>query len=146
MARDRSSPRPSGQRPLRVGEEIRHALAAVLGRGDIRDPDLANVSITVSEVRVSPDLKSATAFVLPLGGRNADAVLAALGRCAPYLRGQIARAVRLRYAPHLAFKLDDSFDRAGRIDALLREPRVAADVEHGAERKAGADDQGDDVP
>ena len=137
MARDRISPKQAGQRPLRVGEELRHALAEIFNRGDVRDPDLADVSLTITEVRVSPDLKNATAFVLPLAGRNAQGVLAALERCAPYLRGQLARMVRLRYAPRLGFRLDDSFDRAGRIDQLLRQPRVAADLDHDDEPDGG---------
>lgn len=128
MPRDHISPKQAGQRPLRVGEELRHALAEILGRGDIRDPDLADASVTVTEVRVSPDLKNATAFVLPLAGRNADAVLAALERCAPYLRGQLARLVKLRFAPRVSFRLDESFDRASRIEELLRQPKVAADL------------------
>ncbi|HUN51290.1 MAG TPA: 30S ribosome-binding factor RbfA [Candidatus Sulfotelmatobacter sp.] len=137
MARDRISPKQAGQRPLRVGEELRHALAEIFSRGDVRDPDLAGVSLTVTEVRVSPDLKNATAFVLPLAGRNAPGVLAALERCTPYLRGQLARMVRLRYAPRLGFRLDDSFDRAGRIDQLLRQPRVAADLDRDDEADGG---------
>jgi ribosome-binding factor A len=146
MARDRSNPKQAGQRPLRVGEELRHALAEILSRGDIRDPDLADASVTVTEVRVSPDLKNAIAFVLPLAGRNADAVLAALERCAPYLRGQLARTVRLRYAPRVGFRLDESFDRASRIDELLRQPKVAADlVQHAEADDEAGDGKADDA-
>jgi ribosome-binding factor A len=141
MARDRQNPKQAGQRPLRVGEELRHALADILGRGDIRDPDLADASVTVTEIRVSPDLKNATAFVLPLAGRNAEAVLAALERCAPYLRGQLARMVRLRHSPRIGFRLDDSFDRATRIETLLRQPKVAADLA----RAPDAEDAGNGV-
>ena len=140
MTRERTGAKGAGQRPLRVGEELRHALAEILSRGDIRDPDLTDASVTVSEVRVSPDLKNATAFVLPLAGRNAGAVLAALERCAPYLRGQLARAVRLRHAPRIGFRLDESFDRASRIDELLRRPQVAADIAHAADKDDGSDD------
>ncbi len=122
------SRKPAGQRPLRVGEELRHALAQILARGDIRDPDLVGRSITVSEVRMSPDLKNATAFVLPLGGENLEAAMAGLSRCAPYLRGQVARLVPLRYSPKLNFRLDESFEQASRIEALLRRPEVAADL------------------
>ncbi len=117
-----------GTRPLRVGEEIRHALAAVLGRGELRDPALAGRSITVSEVRVSPDLTHATAFVTPLGGGDVDAVVAALRRAAPYLRVQVAKAVKLRRAPEIAFAADTSFDYASRIDEALRAPEVQRDV------------------
>jgi len=129
MGKDQRSPRGSGQRPLRVGEELRHALADILARGDIRDPDVAAVPITVTEVRVSPDLRNATAFVLPLGGQHAEQVLAGLTRCAPYLRGQLAKAVRLKFAPALGFRLDTSFDRASHIEEVLRRPEVAADLE-----------------
>lgn len=132
----RKGHKPAGQRPLRVGEELRHALAQVLARGDIHDSALAGLSITVSEVRVSPDLKNATAFVLPLGGENTEAALAGLDRCAPYLRGQLARLVPLRYSPRLSFRLDESFATASRIEALLRRPEVAADLKPAAPEAA----------
>ena len=99
------------QRQLRVGEEIRHVLAQTLGRGELRDPDLVGRTITVTEVRISPDLKNATAFIVPLGGEHSTEVLVALRRGAGYLRGIVAHALRLRYAPHLGFELDRSFDR-----------------------------------
>lgn len=124
-----SGPKLTGQRPLRVGEEIRHTLSEILSRGDVRDPDLAGQSITVTEVRVSPDLKNATAFVMPLGGQNAAAILQALNRAASYLRGQVAHKINLRYATRIGFKLDESFDRASHIDAILRRADVAADLE-----------------
>jgi ribosome-binding factor A len=117
------------QRMLRVGEELRHALAGVLQRGDFHDPDLQGHLITVSEVRISPDLKNATAFVSPLGGGDMDAMLAALRRAGPFLRGQIVRAVNLRHAPTLSFEPDVSFEYAGRIDAILHSPDVARDLE-----------------
>lgn len=108
------------KRQLRVGEELRHVLAHVLMRDDLRDPALAGVSITVTEVRASPDLKNATVYVLPLGGVDADEVVAALKRAAPYLRGQVAHEVDLRYTPTLSFEADRSFEQAERIDQLLR--------------------------
>ena len=111
-----------------MGEVMRHALVEVLARGDIRDPDVTGISITVSEVRVSPDLKNATVFVLPLAGRSADKVMEGLNRSAPYLRGQVAKLVNLRHAPRLAFTLDRSFDHAEHIDRLLRKPQVATDL------------------
>ena len=117
-----------GQRPLRVGEAVRHALVEVFARGHIRDPDLAEVSLTVSEVRMSPDLRQATAFVLPLGGGDSAAILKALKRAAPYLRGEVARLVDLRYAPELRFSIDTSFDTAGRISATLAQPEVQRDL------------------
>lgn len=127
MARARN-PKTQGQRPLRVGEEIRHALAEILARGDIRDPDLAGIPITVSEVRVSPDLTNGTAFIMPLGGQNIGPVLAALERAAPYIRAQVAKMVKLRFATRIGFKLDTSFEQASRIDAVLRRPDVQADL------------------
>jgi ribosome-binding factor A len=117
------------QRQLRVGEDLRHTLTQVLREAHIHDPDLVDRSITVTEVRVSPDLKNATVFVMPLGGAAADAVLPALRRAAPFLRGQLARHVTLRYTPRLSFEIDATFDEADRIDALLRKPVVARDLE-----------------
>ena len=119
---------PRGQRPLRVGEAVRHALVEVFARGHIRDPDLAEVSLTVSEVRMSPDLRQATAFVLPLGGGDNAAILKALKRAAPFLRGEVARLVDLRYAPELRFVTDTSFDAAGRISTALAQPDVQRDI------------------
>jgi len=107
------------QRQLRVAEEIRHALAAVFERGLVRDPGLAGTSLTVTEVRVSPDLRQARVFVVPLGGGDAAASLAALARARPFLRREVARAVRLKFAPELAFEADASFDHAARISNLL---------------------------
>ncbi len=116
------------QRQLRVGEELRHALAWILERGDIRDPGLGGVAVTVTEVRVSPDLRNATAFVMPLGGGETEDVVAALNRAAPFLRRKIGKAVKLKYLPGLNFIADQSFDRAGRIHDLLKDPSVARDL------------------
>lgn len=121
--------KPPSQRQLRVGEELRHELAAILQRGDFRDPDLLDLNVTVTEVRISPDLRAATAFVTPLGGGKLGSALAALRRAAPFLRGQLAKALKLRYAPSLSFEPDVSFDYAGRIDAILHSPEVARDLE-----------------
>jgi ribosome-binding factor A len=126
--RSAGSPTAPSQRPLRVGEAIRHALVEVFARGHIRDPDLAEVSLTVSEVRMSPDLRQATTFVLPLGGGDSAPVLKALKRAAPYLRGEVARLVDLRHAPELRFIIDTSFDTAGRIGAALAAPEVQRDL------------------
>ncbi len=109
----------SSQRQLRVGELVRKGLSDILRGDEIRNPDVAEASITVTEVRLSPDLRNATVFVLPLGGKNAEAVLEGLGLCAPFLRGRLAREVELRHAPALSFLLDDSFDQAERVEALL---------------------------
>jgi len=127
-ARTARSGRAPSQRQLRVGEELRHALAQILMRGELRDTDLTNVSITVSEVRISPDLYNATVFVTPLGGKNAEAVVAALRRAAPWLRSQVGREVRLRRTPALDFALDVSFDQAASIDRLLETPAVMRDT------------------
>ena len=132
------------QRMLRVGEELRHALAGVLQRGDFHDPDLQGHLITVSEVRISPDLKNATAFVTPLGGGDMDAMLAALRRAGPFLRGQIVRAVNLRHAPTLSFEPDVSFEYAGRIDAILHSPDVARDLSPKKEDGPRGKDEEDD--
>lgn len=131
------------QRQLRVGEELRHALADLFRRGDFHDPELQNLNVTVTEVRISPDLRNATAFVTPLGGGHVDEALAALKRAAPFLRGQIARAVNLRYVPTLSFQADTSFDYAGHINAILHSPEVARDL---GPRVNGDDDddQGED--
>jgi ribosome-binding factor A len=120
------------QRQLRVGEALRHTLSGILDRGKLRDPTLRNVSITVTEVRTSPDLKIATAFVMPLGGEAADEIVEALGKAAPYLRSTVAREVELRYVPRLQFKVDRSFGQADHIDTLLRQPQVARDLDKSA--------------
>lgn len=125
---DHRAGKTPSQRQLRVGEEIRHALADVFRRGDFRDPALVDVNVTVSEVRISPDLKNATAFIMPLGGGD-PAVVAALNHAAPYLRGQVAKALRLQFAPRIGFQLDTSFDYAERIGRLLHDPSVARDLD-----------------
>jgi ribosome-binding factor A len=116
------------QRQLRVAEEIRHVLAGVFARHDIRDPELANVDITVTEVRIGADLKRATAFVSRLGRTDVDALMPALKRAAPFLRAQVARSVRLRVAPDLSFQSDHALDYASKIDRLLHSPEVARDL------------------
>ena len=119
------------QRALRVGEEVRHALAQLLRPGELRDPALYDANITVTEVRLSPDLRNAIAFVMPLAGADVADILAGLRRSAPYLRGRLAQAVRLRHAPNLSFALDHAFDSAGRIATLLASDPVARDLKTG---------------
>ena len=121
--------RAPSQRQLRVAEEIRHVLAGVFLRGEIRDPALSGESITVTEVRISPDLKHATAFVTRLGRSDIAELLPALRRTAPFLRGQLAHALKLRYAPDLAFQADTSIDYAAHVDELLHSPEVVRDLE-----------------
>ena len=125
--------RAPSQRQLRVGEEIRHALSQVLARGDIRDPDLQGTLITVTEVRISPDLKNATAFVIPLGGgesvEDRKKMLVALTRAGPFLKRQLAERIVLRNVPRLSFQADDSFDEASKINHLLHDPKVLKDLQ-----------------
>ena len=144
--RAKSSGQRSGQgrsqRQLRVGEELRHALARILARGELRDPHLAGVSLTVTEVRVSPDLKNAAAFVVPLGGGDLEPIIAALNHAASFLRGQLAHEVQLRYTPRLSFQADRSFDEAAHINEILHHPRVARDVgTAGGDGESDSDDQ-----
>ncbi len=123
----RSGRQPS-QRQLRVGELLRHALSEMLTRGDIREPALEKTVVTVLEVSVSPDLKQAKAFVMPLGGLNQDEVLDALRRSKKFIRGQLSRAVNLKYAPDISFQIDTSFENSAKIDKLLHEAGVARDL------------------
>ncbi|WP_114944184.1 30S ribosome-binding factor RbfA [Microvirga calopogonii] len=116
------------QRQQRVAELIRHALAEVLSRGDLQDGVLTKNVITIPEVRMSPDLKLATAYVMPLGGKDEDAVIRALEKNKKVLRQEVARRVNLKFAPDLRFRRDESFDEAARIDSLLRSERVARDT------------------
>lgn len=117
------------QRQLRVSESLRKALSEVFLRTDITDPDLMGVTLTVSEVRTSPDLANATAYVLPLGGDNQKKVVAALERHKRFVRGEVSRLVNLRHMPQFTFEIDETFDQSGRLDALLRSPAVARDIE-----------------
>ncbi len=116
------------QRQLRVGETVRHAVADILVDGSVHDADLEGHIITVPEVRMSPDLKLATIYVMPLGGRDTEIVIAALERNKKFLRGEVARRVNLKFAPDLRFRVDDRFDEAERIEKLLRTPAVQKDL------------------
>ena len=117
------------QRQLRVAEMIRHKIADMLTRGEVHDDVIANHVITVPEVRLTPDLRLATVYVMPLGGGDASSVLDALDRNKRYIRGEIARAINLKFAPDVRFRFDDTFDEAARIDRLLDSPKVRRDVE-----------------
>lgn len=121
-------PGPS-QRQLRVGELIRRALSEVLARGDIHDPDLARMSITVGEVRTSPDLKIATAYVLPLGGQGQDEVVSLLARNKGELRRVIGKKLGLKYAPDLRFRVDETFDKMDETRRLLNQDHVRQDLD-----------------
>ena len=130
MSRTRNSrSKAPSQRQLRVGEELSHALARILARGELRDPVLAEVSLTVTEVRLSPDLKNATAFVVPLGGIDMGPVVKALNGAAAYFRGQMGRELTLRHTPKVAFEADLSFDEAAHIHGILARPQVRRDLE-----------------
>jgi len=133
MSRDhhRDSGIGPSQRALRAGEVIRHAVAEILSRGDVHDPVIQGHLITVPEVRMTADLKLATIYVMPLGGRDEKEVLDALERNKRYLRGEIARRVNLKFAPDIRFRIDERFDEAERIEKLLRSPDVQRDLKDG---------------
>jgi ribosome-binding factor A len=125
----RSADKGSSQRQLRVGEQARHALSELLQRGEVRDDVIEKTVISVSEVRMSPDLKVATAFVSPLGAKDSAAVIEALNRHARFIRGRMSPALRqMKYMPEFRFKLDTSYDNFAKIDELLRSPEVARDL------------------
>ncbi|MBX9796745.1 30S ribosome-binding factor RbfA [Sphingomonas sp.] len=126
--RSTETPETRSVRTLRVGEQVRHALSEILARGDVHDETLTKYLVTITEVRLSPDLKHATVFVKPLLGRDEEAVLKALRTNTAYLQSEVARRVNLKYAARLKFLLDESFDEGGRIDQLLRAPHVARDL------------------
>ena len=132
MARHQHRDQSAGNSPrqLRVGELVRHALADMLSRGDVHDPVIERHMITVPEVRMSPDLRLATIYVMPLGGRDEEEVLAALENSKRYLRGEIARRINLKFAPAIRFRIDERFDEAERIEKLLRTPAVQRDLAH----------------
>jgi ribosome-binding factor A len=117
------------QRAFRVGELVRHAMAELLIRGDVHDPVLEGHVITVPEVRMTPDLRLATIYVMPLGGRDLDEVLAAFERNKKYLRGEVAKRVNLKFAPDIRFQIDERFAEAERIEKLLRTPEVRRDLD-----------------
>ena len=132
----RGSAAGPSQRALRAGEVIRHAIAELLSRGDVHDPVLQGHLITVPEVRMSPDLRLATIYVMPLGGKDVEAVLEALERNKKFLRGEIAHHVNLKFAPEIRFRADERFDEAERIEKLLRTPAVQRDLK----REEGGDE------
>jgi ribosome-binding factor A len=120
--------RGPSQRQLRVGEMLRHSLAQILTRGDVRDADLEGVSVTVTQVKPSPDMRHATVFCEPLGGQNADKIIAALNRHKGFIRGEMGRTIEMKFTPELRFIEDHSFAEAQKIEDLLRSERVARDL------------------
>ena len=145
----RTTPDAQGRsvRLLRIGEQVRHAIAEVLARGDLRDDLLSHSIVTVSEVRVSPDLRHATVFVKGLAAEDDHAIVKALAAHAGYLRGEVAKQLATKYTPSLRFMRDESFDAGARIDAILRRPHVARDLAAPAvtPRIADMDDDDDDA-
>jgi ribosome-binding factor A len=126
---DNAQRKGPSQRQLRVGETIRHALAELLVRGEIHDDTIASHVITVTEVRMSPDLKMATAYIMPLGGADLKSVLAALEKNRKFIRSEVAHAVNLKFAPDIRFREDETFEEAMRIERLLHSPKVRQDIE-----------------
>jgi len=140
----RSSSSGLSQRQLRVGEQVRHALSNVLQRGEVSDPVLENSVLSVSEVRMSPDLKIATCFVTPIGATDSNAVIKALSAHAKFIRGRVAPELRqMKYMPEFHFRLDTSFDNFSKIDALLRSPEVARDLPNPRDDDDDGDADGD---
>ncbi|HEY7977791.1 MAG TPA: 30S ribosome-binding factor RbfA [Rhizomicrobium sp.] len=135
MPRHQHQSREKGpsQRQLRVGEMLRHALSQILTRGDIRDPDLEGVSVTITQVKPSGDMRHATVFCEPLGGQNADRIIKALNRHKAFIRGEMGHMIELKFTPELRFVEDDSFAEAERIENLLKSERVARDLAAKAE-------------
>ncbi|RCS25040.1 30S ribosome-binding factor RbfA [Phyllobacterium salinisoli] len=143
----RSSSSGLSQRQLRVGEQVRHVLSDVLQRGDITDPVLETSVLSVSEVRMSPDLKIATCFIAPIGATDGDAIIEALSTHAKFIRGRVASGLRqMKYMPQFRFRIDTSFDNFSRIDALLRSPEVARDLPNPRDDDDGEDGDADGAP
>jgi ribosome-binding factor A len=139
------------QRMLRVAELIRHAMAQLLSRGEVNDPDLAGLVVTVPTVKMSPDLKLATVYVMPLGGKAQDQIVTILERHKKFLRTEVAHQVNLKYAPEIRFRVDESFANAAKIDALLQSAKVAQDLAAPAQDDSEEDtndgpEKGDDAP
>lgn len=141
MPKGNSNKMPS-QRQLRVGEQVRHVLSDIFFREEIHEPELRGVSITVSLVKVSPDLKNATAYVMPLAGENAEGIVRALNTSAPYLRKLMNKQMVLKYSPKLFFKIDKSFEEAHRINTLLKQEEIVGDLSSGDDY---SDDSGENI-
>jgi ribosome-binding factor A len=133
MSRHRSPAHEAGpsQRQLRVGETLRHAIAEILARGEVRDPDLEGISVTVTQVKPSPDMRHALVYCEPLGGRNANRVIAALNRHRGFIRGLLGQLIRLKFTPELRFVEDESFAEAEKIETILKSAKVQRDLKSG---------------
>lgn len=141
MSRNRASrDRSPSQRQLRVGEMLRHALSEILSRGEVRDPELDGVSVTVTQVKPSPDMRYAIVYCEPLGGKNAAKVVEALNRHRGFVRGLMGRQIALKFTPELRFAEDTSFAEAEKIEMILKSPRVRRDVGSPQQAKNGDDD------
>lgn len=123
MTRTKRNANVASKRQLRVGEELRHIIASILGQNLMHDPDLANVSITVTEVKPSPDMRNATVFVTPLGGKNETVVIAALNRCTGVIQAELGKQLSMKFTPRLSFKADESFEYASHIEGLIRKAK-----------------------
>ena len=142
MAKQR--PKAPGQRQLRVGEELRHVLAGIFEREAFRDPALRDVSLTVTEVRPSPDLRHARVYIVPLGGGDMPAILEGLKRVKPFLRREVAARVQIKFIPDLIFAADTTFDEAEHISRLLHKPEVARDIWPSTDEQGGDDQSGNE--
>jgi ribosome-binding factor A len=138
-SRERDNPIGPSQRQLRVGEMLRHAISEIFYRNEIRDPDLDGVSVTVTQVKPSGDMRHATVFVEPLGGKNADKIVAALNRHARYIRGEMGHRITLKFTPDLRFVEDHSFAEAQKIEDILRSEKVRRDLAAGQDEEPGDD-------
>jgi ribosome-binding factor A len=138
-SRERDNPIGPSQRQLRVGEMLRHAISEIFYRNEIRDPDLDGVSVTVTQVKPSGDMRHATVFVEPLGGKNADKIVAALNRHARYIRGEMGHRITLKFTPDLRFVEDHSFAEAQKIEDILRSEKVRRDLAAGQGEEPGDD-------
>ncbi len=121
MANQKRSNKSASKRQLRVGEQLRHIISQVLAEGNMHDPDLAGVSVTVTEVNPSPDMRNATVYVIPLGGQNEEVILKALNRSSGFIQGEMGRELTMKFTPRLSFKKDESFEYGDHIDSLIRE-------------------------
>jgi ribosome-binding factor A len=139
QSQGRGAPSGPSQRQLRAGELIRHALVEILLEEEFNDPDLDGVSVTLTQVKMSPDLKHATCFIEPLGGGDPRPVIKALARHAKFMRGRLGRMIDMKFTPDLRFLHDDSFDEASRMNALFNDPRVRQDLERGDDEQDGED-------